>query len=38
MDAHMHSAALRLQATLERATQNGGIGQGALELDAKRAT
>jgi GntR family transcriptional repressor for pyruvate dehydrogenase complex len=38
MDAHMHSAALRLQATLERANQNGGIDQGALELDAKRAT
>jgi hypothetical protein len=34
----MRSAARRLQATLERATQNGGADQARLELDAKRAT
>ncbi len=38
MDAHMRSAARRLQATLERANQNGGAVEGALDLHAKRAT
>jgi GntR family transcriptional repressor for pyruvate dehydrogenase complex len=38
MDAHMRSAARRLQATLERASHNGGADQARLELDAKRAT
>lgn len=38
MDAHMRSAARRLQATLERAAQNGGASEGTLGLEATRAT
>ncbi len=37
MDAHMRSAARRLQATLERAA-NGGVIEGTLGQEAKRAT
>ena len=36
MDAHMHSAARRLQATLERATQVGGAPAAKFDLEAKR--